>query len=277
MPRWSFSLFGLPTLSRSGSGPISISNVYWSIIGFLMTCPKQRAPRSAVAGTLWPDHAEEAARHCLSTAMWRLRRAIAHPSIPISAEGEIITLANGAWIDAVAFERKAAPRSTLPLDTARKLRSALRLYRGDYLMGFDADWLILERERLRCLYLDTLYALVHAEATAGNWQAVVKTAQRLCIVEPLREDGHRMLMEGYARTGNRALALRQFRVCCNVLERELGVDPMPETIALERRLAGGLSGQALQQAECGMRESLVAARESIGQALDVVDRALKRV
>jgi DNA-binding SARP family transcriptional activator len=159
----------------------------------------------------------------------------------------------------------------------QRLRMALRLYRGDYLHGHHADWLALERERLRCLYLDTLYGLANAEASANDWAAVVNAARRLCVAEPLREDAHRLLMEAYARTGNRGLALRQFRVCAEALQRELGVGPMPETVSLERRLSGhAADGQSFAPTKeaLRLRKALVATRAPIGQALEIVDRAL---
>ena len=133
----------------------------WPIIGFLLTCPAHRALRGTIAGTLWPDQNEDAARHCLATTLWRFKGTLGTRSGPIVPTGDMIAPDQGIWADALAFQIRAqgvesngvAP----PIAMRHRRRAALRLYRGDYLYGHDADWLALERERLRCLYLVTLY------------------------------------------------------------------------------------------------------------------------
>ena len=48
-------------------------------------------------------------------------------------------------------------------------------------------------------------------------------------MDPLRETAHRALMRLYADMGDRALALRQYQSCCDVLDAELGVEPETKT------------------------------------------------
>lgn len=280
MSRWAFSLLGSASLVRSGHGTVNVPASCWPVIGLLLTCPGHRASRGIVAGTLWPEQNEEAARHCLATTLWRFKGTLGKSSGPISSMGDSLSLDDGIWADVLAFRKRTQgieSTSHVALATTRqRLRVALRLYRGDYLYGYEAEWLALERERLRCLYLDTLYALARAETAANDWASVVTIARLLCAAEPLREDAHRMLMEGYARSGNRALALKQFRLCADVLQRELQVDPMPETVELERKLAGRNALPVTEHVIDAnrMRNALVILRRSIGQVMDMVDDAL---
>jgi hypothetical protein len=58
----------------------------------------------------------------------------------------------------------------------------------------------------------------------------------LLILEPFDEGVHRTLMRLYAESGRRSSALRQYEVCVELLSRELGVEPEPETRDLYRRL-----------------------------------------
>jgi len=60
--------------------------------------------------------------------------------------------------------------------------------------------------------------------------------RRLNQEEPLREDVHRLLMLAYAHSGNRAKAVAQYRQCEHILDKELGVAPMPETQELHLQL-----------------------------------------
>ena len=127
------------------------------------------------------------------------------------------------------------PAAMTPIQTSR-LERGLRLYRGDYLVGIDHEWAWLERQRLRNLYLDGLYHLTLAHAAASDWHLVLEWGRRLNREEPLREDVHRLLMRAHAFAGNRALAIAQYQLCRDVLQADLGVEPMPETQELYRSL-----------------------------------------
>ena len=74
----------------------------------------------------------------------------------------------------------------------------------------------------------------HREAGAGA--AGIEIAGRLLAIDPLREDIHRELMALYARAGRTDTALKQFQACASMLERELAVQPAPETQALYRAI-----------------------------------------
>jgi DNA-binding SARP family transcriptional activator len=55
-------------------------------------------------------------------------------------------------------------------------------------------------------------------------------------IDPCREDAHRVIMRTHLRRGERAQALRQYRLCEYVLRREFDTAPEPQTIALYERI-----------------------------------------
>jgi DNA-binding SARP family transcriptional activator len=57
-------------------------------------------------------------------------------------------------------------------------------------------------------------------------------------VDDLREDVHRRLMGCRLATGQRAKALEQYRELEEMLERELGVGPSAETVAMCQNTLG---------------------------------------
>jgi DNA-binding SARP family transcriptional activator len=277
MARWAVSLLGAATAAWTPSGLASIPGAAWPLVGFLACQRGGRAPRGRIAAALWPDRDEEAGRHCLATTLWRLKRTVSGGRPLIDSETDPVGLLGTPWIDMVAFQTRVEDvlrRVTHPeRGDARRLRTALALYRGPFLDGLFSDWALLERERLACLHLDGLHALAQIEASSGNWTESMRASQLLCRLEPLREDGHRLLMRAYAETGNRALALRQYRICAEVLEKELGVGPMAETTALE----SSLSGTSARSAPCALvKDTLVQARDHLVAALDAVDHALNK-
>ena len=232
------------TASAGSTGIVRIPASCHPMLGYLITHRARRVSRTELAETLWGNHSGEHARGCLATALWRLKQATrSGPSLLSFHGGDEVALnwAGPIWVDAVALELRVRPLLPIkhvalkPVDIGR-LQRGLRIYRGDFLKGLDAEWAALERQRLRNLYADGLYHLTAAHAAAANWAATLEWGRRLNQEEPLREDTHRLLMLAHARTGNRAKAVAQYRECERILAGELGVEPMPETQALHRQL-----------------------------------------
>ena len=93
-----------------------------------------------------------------------------------------------------------------------------------------------ERERLRELALEALARLLAHQRTSGATARALQTALRLLALDPLQESVHRTLMRLYGQFGRRDAALRQYQECVEVLQRELGVEPEPETKALYQEI-----------------------------------------
>ena len=67
-------------------------------------------------------------------------------------------------------------------------------------------------------------------------EGALAASTKLVALEPLNEAAHRMVMELHAKRNAYAEALRQYRVCRDVLRRELDVAPEPATEQLYRDL-----------------------------------------
>jgi tetratricopeptide (TPR) repeat protein len=70
---------------------------------------------------------------------------------------------------------------------------------------------------------------VHGYSEIGEFEKAILHGRRWLAIDPLREEAHRALMKSYEWSGQHAAALRQYRECVLVLERELGVPPLEET------------------------------------------------
>lgn len=243
MPHLRVRAFGGLTVAASRGGVLRIAASCRPIIGYLLVHRHRRVSRCELAEALWADREGEQARHCLSTALWRLKRSATTPLLRFHDGDDVSFNWNApAWVDAVALELRLAPLLRLEPDALtrrqlHRLETGVQLYRGDYLIGMDHEWAYLERQRLRDLYCDGLYQLTRACAAAQDWSGVLTWGRRLSREEPLREDVYRMLMLAGVRTGNHAAALAQYRECERVLARDLGVAPMSETRMLYRQIA----------------------------------------
>jgi predicted ATPase len=113
---------------------------------------------------------------------------------------------------------------------------AINLYGGELLPAHYDDWILAERERLQRLFAATLEHLIEVLEGRHEYRAAIDYTQRLLRVDPLQEAAYQRLMRLYALSGDRAAALRAYRACCDMLQRELGAEPHAETQLLYERL-----------------------------------------
>ena len=118
----------------------------------------------------WPNSSHEAARNCLNVAVHGLRRALrAAVDVPVVVQvrGTYLLHPNiWLWLDVEEFEHHVARGRELeesdgdPTRATAELDLAASLYQGDFLADHPyEEWSVLNRERLRLAYLDTLTRL----------------------------------------------------------------------------------------------------------------------
>ena len=184
--------------------------------------------RARLISLLWEDHQESAARVNLRQELRRIR------STPLGAclkaEGDTLFLAAELEVDVQLFLRHAAE-----LEYA----AALREYSGPLLGGtnvLDAPelqgWLDLQRERLHQRFAGMAEAQAGLLEAAGELRGALELWQMLLRGDELHERWHAEAIRLHLRLGDREAALKQFERCQRVLQAELGLAPLPETLRL---------------------------------------------
>jgi len=199
---------------------------------------------SVLSETLWPDAEGDAARRTLDVNLHRLRKLIGVEEALVLEHGKLSLDPRHAWVDAWALERglsalEAAVEDDAP-DLPERVKAVLALYRGPFLREeTDAAWALGPRERLqRRVVRAGGEALAHL-AAAGCWPEVIAACERLLALDPLFEDAYRYLMRAYGHTDQRAEGLKTFERCRAVFQRELGIGPGAQTVALMESLRAG--------------------------------------
>ena len=205
--------------------------------------------RNMLATLLWPESTQARARASLRRDLSILKAALGGDWL--ETEGETVRLKRaGLRLDVAQFRRKLAQsRRHGHADDAvcaaclHSLAEAVALYRDDFLAGFsplDApgfdEWQFFEAEALRRELASALERLVHGYTVQGTYDEAIPYARRWLALDRLHEPAHRALMELYAHTDQRAAALRQYQVCVDILEDELGIGPAAETTALFKEI-----------------------------------------
>lgn len=217
--------------------------------------------RDRLAGLLWPDRPEAAARRSLSQALFNLRRVIGDnapsPFLQVTREAIQFNLASDYVVDVIEFEaavqRAAAHQHAGALCPAcvAQLRRAAELYRGDLLLAFSIadsavfeDWLLLKREYVRQQALGALAQLTAHYMQQRDFEAALRYARRQLELDPWREEAHRQAMRALWQAGRRSEALAQYEAGKRALADQLGVEPSAETQALYQQIRSTTSGEA---------------------------------
>lgn len=222
-----------------------------ALVVYLLRNPQPQA-REVLAALLWDDLPQNKALGNLRVLLANLRKDLA-PYVTITRQSAAWNGASDYRVDLTVLEELiTVSRSEIDRDgaltkaTAASLGAALQRYQGDLLPGFYlhagqgfAEWLATEREWLWTRVVEALDDLATEYLQWGDYRAGVEQAQRLVDLDPLREEGHQLLMQLWAADGQISAALAQYERCVQVLEQELSVPPHPFTTELYERMQRG--------------------------------------
>lgn len=119
------------------------------------------------------------------------------------------------------------------------LDRAVELYTGPFLDGGEDHWILEQRERLHCLYVRALTAMMHGLSEQDRYEDALACGRRILVADPMRETIQRSMMLLYVLNGQRREAIRQFERCVQVLRDDCDVEPMPETQELNSLIRSG--------------------------------------
>jgi DNA-binding SARP family transcriptional activator len=236
-------LLGTPRITLDGAPVTGLSSAKAQGLLFYLAVTGRIHTRPALAGLMWGDFPEAAARANLRKALQQLRQEV---GAYLVIEQDMVALAEDAdcWVDAVEFDTLL--RESTVDKAPERVRRGIDLYRGDFLEGFYVrgapdfeNWWLAERARLREMMLEDLHTLADHHAKQGNLDDAIALSRRFVALEPWREQAHRRLMTWLALSGQRGAALAQYELCRRVLADELGVEPAQETTALFERIRDG--------------------------------------
>jgi len=244
------TLLGDRSITDDPSGAVRTrSSRTVALVAYLALHAGRSHARSRLAGLFWPDSTDGQALTNLRRELHGLRRVLGdQDSVEVSVQTLGWRDTPGVVVDLRAFdaERRRAldAQSAGPAVALTYADGALRHYAGEFLPGLDDDWVLEARADLhrQCAQL---YALVcRARRELGDLAGAADAARRLTRLEPLQESGYRTLIEVLAAAGDAAGALRAYRRCASVLERELGISPGPDLRAALALIPGRRPGPA---------------------------------
>src|SRR5690349_9106439 len=204
-----------------------------------------RQTRDSLSALLWPDYDQSKAYTNLRHTLWEVQQAIGEGWLRADREAIEFDPNADLSLDVQQFQSLLA-KTLAQQDTALRidlLSEAVTLYRNHFLTGFslkDApgfnDWAFVKSEELRHQLARALATLSEDHCAIGQAQQAIPYARRLLSLDPLNEASHRLLMYIFIQDGQHSAALKQYQACEQILRKELGIDPQPETRELYKKI-----------------------------------------
>lgn len=198
--------------------------------------------RDALVTLFWPDSTENSARSRLRAELSTLRQLFGDV-LDISRYAVGVKDPNLITLDARNLYLAAKRRD---FDC---WLNALSSYRGDFLDGFRVgnapafeDWLLGEQRYLWARAMEGYQFVTAAYERRGLQGLALEHAWRWTSHAPLSEQAQMCLIRLLAATGQRNLALLQYRFYCGRLAERLGLTPTLEL----KRLATAIAGQEME-------------------------------
>ncbi|WP_405907351.1 BTAD domain-containing putative transcriptional regulator [Streptomyces sp. NBC_00828] len=177
--------------------------------------------RTALAEQLWCDGPRPRAQASLRTAIWRIRQAddrLVHADRGHVYLGTLVEVDVERSLDQ-AGRLLSEDGDLAPDDTATTGLVA------DLLPGWEEEWLIVERERIRQVRIHALVALSHRLRRLGRFVPALNAAYTAITAEPLQESARAALVEVHLAEGNVVEARRQVDQYTRLLWNEMQLAP----------------------------------------------------
>ena len=245
-----FRFLGTPAAYQMGKRIRLYSAKVFALVAYLALQPDKAHSREQLAGLLWGERSDQRAYASLRQALYSVRQVLGDEAdrlLQIERESVGLRLLDTLQVD--AWDLSAAWKRG---DFAR----VVDLYSGPLLDGLKLSdcpdyetWLFLQRESFEQKTIAALQQHVAHLLSSGAYDNALPHATRLMELDFLNEEGHRLLMKIHASRGDQSAARRQYQLCVELLARELGVEPMPETTSLFQQLENVSQAQIIVQAE----------------------------
>jgi predicted ATPase/DNA-binding SARP family transcriptional activator len=246
-PQLALHFLGTPQLSLDNS-PIPVERRKAVALLAYLAVNRIMDSRETLSALLWPDYEQSKAFTNLRHTLWEIQQTVGEGWLETSRDKIGLNNEADIWLDVDHFNSLLG-QSRAQKDVAQRvslLADAAKLYRNHFLTGFslkDAltfnEWAFAESEELRSSLAEALNTLSEDYIYLGEAERAIPYARRLITLDPLNEASHRKLMEVYIQAGQHSAALKQYQTCEQILRKELGLDPQPETLALYKRIRKG--------------------------------------
>jgi predicted ATPase/DNA-binding SARP family transcriptional activator len=232
----------------------------------------QKHSREALSTLLWPDLNQVKAFTNLRHTLWEIQKLLGPNWLEADRETVSMSDEKNIWVDVHRFET-LWKESQVQIDISLQvplLMECVKLYRHHFLTGFSLknappfdEWSLSKADELRHTLTNALTLLTEDYCLLGDADSALPHVRRLVTLDPLNESAHRLLMQIYIQTGQHNAALKQYQSLEQLLRKEMGLDPQPETRILYKQIRKG----EIMPVQVGIKRELLTPPNNLPQQL----------
>lgn len=231
---------GSVTVTVDGKPAASLLTKPLRSAAFLYIIIEPNPTREGLIGLFWPDRGPEKARRACNQTVYQLRLDLGEEWLV--THGNRLEVRAEVETDVAAFGRALKEG---------RVEDALALYRGPFLNdlgglgGIEFEhWTEGIRARLERDHRKARRAAISAAVERGDANAALAHTRRWLEIDPLDDEANHKRIELLAATGAREDALRCWTLYSERVRRELGLEPLEDTVRLVEAIRAGTVGTA---------------------------------
>ncbi len=182
------------------------------VLFLLAETPGKAWDRRRLAGMVWPESDLKAARESLRTALTELRRLLADGAL--ISDKQTVALKPGA------------------VEVPDLAQVNFRDYEGDFLPGFDQEWVIDRRIELRRTASDAALNEAQLAWNSGDSTNAIHLAERARNIDPWHQEASAMCAKWLAESGDASQAIQVDIAYRTKMLRDLGILVERETVPI---------------------------------------------
>jgi len=230
------NLLGPPSFYKNNNKVHFTRHKSMGLLAYLADTGK-KATRTNLSEIFWPDSSPSNALGSLRTTLTDIKTNLGFQFL--SVENDLISLPeNRSYCDVSRF-RKMIKESI----GTKFMKKTAELWEGGFLKGFElpgctqfADWQFMEEQNLKMDYRNLLKKLSAKLASENSLKEALIYLRKSLILDSFDEEAHREIMRIYATLGDKTAALRQYKICIDILENELDFPPEEATMDLAEQI-----------------------------------------
>ncbi len=214
-----------------------------ALFAYLILEHDQLHSRSRLASLFWPDVAEETALHNLRQALSTIRKALSESNcfdeLFVPAR-ETLCFAESVSFDVDVLNFEIQSKTLLTSNGGKPgrgfqihlLMKLIQEHGGPLLPSMTIsdsdlyeDWLIVKREMINRLLIESDSLLLNYFEKRGEWGSARKYAELLVSLAPWDENAHCHLIQALLQLSQGNLAINHYHSAVQYLQKELQVDP----------------------------------------------------
>jgi DNA-binding SARP family transcriptional activator len=216
------------------------------LLAYLLFNHSKPVHKQRIIDRFWPDSTHDAARNCLNSTIFALRRSFndvalnqstimfqnehyaIHPDWRVETDADAF---QGHWRNAREIERTQGLKAAMPHFTA-----LIALHKDDFLVNFpNIEWALSERDTFRERYLQVLQHVADFNLHEKNYVAAIEYYQEILKTDDCLEEIHCKLMTCYTALKMKDRAMRQYKKCVDTLKK-VQLSPSRETYQWQERI-----------------------------------------